>query len=68
MQQKDESSKFSFMTHIMRYFAEQHILYDWLSNMYLHGVWQSSVQHGEDGQIGAQVRNHSTGGTLQRDR
>lgn len=35
--------------------------------MYLHSVWQSSVQHGEDGQIGAQIRNHSTGGTLQRD-
>lgn len=35
--------------------------------MYLHSVWQSGVQHGEDGQIGAQVRNHSTGRTLQRD-
>lgn len=35
--------------------------------MYLHSVWQSSVQHGEDGQVGAQVRNHSTGGALTRD-
>lgn len=35
--------------------------------MYLHSVWQSSVQHGEDGQVGAQVRNHSNGGALTRD-
>lgn len=33
--------------------------------MHLHSVGQSSVQHGEDGQVCAQVRNHSTGGTLQ---
>lgn len=35
--------------------------------MYLHSIWQSSVEHGEDGQVGAQVRNHSTRGALAKD-
>lgn len=34
------------------------------SMIYLNSIWTSSVQHGEDGQIGAQVGNCRTGGAL----
>lgn len=37
-----------------------------VNSAYLYSVGQSCVQHGEDGQVGAQVRNHSAGGALQR--
>lgn len=32
--------------------------------IYLDSIWTSSVQHGEDGQVGAQVGNCRTGGAL----